>query len=313
MSVEQTRRHSLELLGVEAVGVAAAERVVDLAVKDISPNPFQPRTDFPAETIKELADSVKAHGLQQPIIVRQAGRPAAPGGKAAGAAYQLVAGERRLRAHQYAGLKTIRAVVRDVQDKQLLALALVENIHREDLSLMDRAVSFCRFRDELCGRKTEAAAARLGISRASGFNYAKIGDAPEELRKAIAKNGLDTRGAKFLLGLHEKVTKEQPQKLEDFETAIFKEPIGFNALKELHEKYFPTAEKPAVVEADRAGAKAPEKSGSPEEGFWRTVGGGYRLKLELEPYASTNDLRKAARAAEKFFKAAGFKKVKIEP
>ena len=103
------------LLGVNASGVAAAERVVDIPVTDIRPNPEQPRKDFPPESLLELGQSIKDKGLQQPIVVRLLA-----GQDHEKPSYELVMGERRLRASQAVGLKTIRAIVRNVPDDDLL-------------------------------------------------------------------------------------------------------------------------------------------------------------------------------------------------
>ncbi|MDO8715198.1 MAG: ParB/RepB/Spo0J family partition protein, partial [Dehalococcoidales bacterium] len=177
---ESTRRGSLNLLGIEAGGIPAAERVIEIPVSSVRPNPHQPRRQFPQESLLELAGSIKAHGLQQPIIVRLLKLPAAAGGAAAGPAYELIVGERRLRAHQLAGLKVIRAILRSVADDHLLRLAIVENIHREDLPFMDRAVAFCRFKDQFHAGKVEPASEDLKISRRTGFNYSKLGTAEPE-------------------------------------------------------------------------------------------------------------------------------------
>ena len=187
------RRSSVSLLGLELAGAAAAERVVELPVEQIRPNPEQPRRDFPAESLRELSDSIKDHGLQQPIIVREV-RDA----QGAVIAHELIAGERRLRAHQIAGLKVVKAIVRRVDDVELLRLALVENLHREDLSALDRAMSFCRFRDMFHKGNVEQAAVALKVARSVGFSLAKIGEAPEAVRQVIKRDDLDARASELL-------------------------------------------------------------------------------------------------------------------
>jgi len=197
------------ILGMNAAGPAAVERVLEIPVTAIRPNPDQPRKDFPPESILELGQSIKNKGLQQPVVVRLvAGRD-----HDEKPAYELIIGERRLRASQAVGLKTIRAIVRDVSDDDLLRLAMVENIHREDLSLLDRAAAFCNFADRFHRGKVEPAAADLKISRATGFRYKLIGSADPKYQALIKTNDLDVRGSNFLLSLAEKVAKKHPDKV----------------------------------------------------------------------------------------------------
>lgn len=304
------------LLGVNAAGVAAAERVVDIPVTAIRSNPDQPRKDFPPESLLELGQSIKDKGLQQPIIVRAVAQPAAPGGADAGPAYELIMGERRLRASQAVGLKTIRAIVREIQDHDMLRLAIVENVHRENLSLLDRAAAFCIFSERYHNSKVDPAAADLKISRRTGYNYSKIGSADPRFKELIAKNDLDVRGSLFLIGTRDRVAKEQPDKLEAFDAAVTAAPIGFASLKELHDRHFPEDVKTREAAAEKADARthaavpAPDKAHGP---FWKTE---TELRLDLRlpreaGEASKAELRSAAAAAEKFFRAAGCRNVKI--
>ncbi len=302
---ENTRRGSLNLLGIEAAGIPAVERIIEIPVSAVRPNPHQPRRQFPQESLQELAGSIKAHGLQQPVIVRQL-KQTDHGGTAP--AYQLVAGERRLRAHELAGLKIIRAIVRATADEQLLRLSIVENIHREDLPFMDRALAFCRFKDQFHAGKVEAAAEDLKISRRTGFNYSKIGSAEPDFQKLIVKNDLDVRSSSLLLNLADKVAKELPKKTEAFKKAVHTGELGLPALNTLQAKYFPASVKEDPKPA--AAAKTPHTPGPAtiKTDPFRKTETEVVLELRFNPAKKPDTKLRAqwAKAARQFFKAAGF-------
>ncbi|MHB0996084.1 MAG: ParB/RepB/Spo0J family partition protein [Elusimicrobiales bacterium] len=309
---ESIRRGSLNLLGIEAAGIPAVERIIEIPVSAIRPNPHQPRRQFPQESLQELAGSIKAHGLQQPVIVRQV-KQTDHGGAAP--VYQLVAGERRLRAHELAGLKVIRAIVRATADEQLLRLSIVENIHREDLPFMDRALAFCRFKDQFHAGKVEAAAEDLKISRRTGFNYSKIGSAEPDFQKLIVKNDLDVRSSNLLLNLADKVAKELPKKTEAFKKAVHTGELGFPALNTLQAKYFPASVKEDTRPA-AAAVKTAHTSGAAaiKTDPFRKTETEVVLELRFHPGKKPDTKLRAqwAKAAKQFFKAAGFTTVELE-
>lgn len=307
---ESARRGSLNLLGIEAAGIPAVERIIEIPVSAVQPNPHQPRRQFPQESLQELAGSIKAHGLQQPVIVRQL----KPAGHAVTPAYQLVAGERRLRAHELAGLKVIRAIVRETADEQLLRLSIVENIHREDLPFMDRALAFCRFKNQFHAGKVEAAAEDLKISRRTGFNYSKIGSAEPEYQTLIVKNDLDVRSSNLLLNLADKVAKELPKKTEAFKKAVHAGGLGLPALNTLQAKYFPDsvkepAAKPATAPQHTPGAAVIQAAAPFHKTEKEIV-----LELRFDPRKKPDAKLRAqwAKAAKQFFKAAGFTTVELK-
>jgi ParB family chromosome partitioning protein len=308
---DASRRSSLELLGLEVAGTAAAERVLELPVTAISPNPHQPRKEFPEESLKELATSIQEHGLQNPIVVRQAIQTAAGDGGHQGPTYQLLSGERRLRAHQLAGLKTIRAIIRPIDESQMLRLALVENIHREDLSVLDRATAFCRFKDEFHSGKVEAAAEGLKISRRTGFNYAKIGAADKRYIDVIASHGLDTRDAIQLLTLREKIAKETPSKLEAFEARLAKRGVSEGGgIAGLQQEFFPEASGP---KDDRKSTKTDATKSAAPWGYWNDEKSfGLRIAVKKSEELTQKQKQSFAQQAEKFFKQIGAKKVTIQ-
>ncbi|MBN1342912.1 MAG: ParB/RepB/Spo0J family partition protein [Phycisphaerae bacterium] len=161
----------------------------ELPVRAITPNPHQPRTDFDPERLEELAASIRATGVIQPIVVRPSGT-----------GYQLVAGERRWRATQQAGLSTIPAVVREVSDQQMVEFALIENIQREDLNPLDRAVGYKQCCDRF-GLTAESLAGHLGEDRSTVANYIRLLELPEAVQQLLRGGALSMGHARCLLGL----------------------------------------------------------------------------------------------------------------
>lgn len=174
----------------EPTAVVAEQGPLQLAVQQIRPNPFQPRRALPPEQLKALADSIRTSGLLQPIVVRDAG----------GSVYELIAGERRWRAAQLAGLTRIPVVVREATNEQMLELALVENIFREDLNAIDRALAYRRYRDEF-GLTAEEVASRLGEDRTTVTNYLRLLELPSEVKDLVAEGKLSMGNARCLLAL----------------------------------------------------------------------------------------------------------------
>jgi len=157
----------------------------------IDANPLQPRTHFDDATLKELAQSIETHGVVQPILLRRKyGR------------YELVAGERRWRAAQMAGLDRIPAVIRDVPDNDLLELALIENIQREDLNPIEEAQAYKKLIDAV-GLTQESLAVRVGRDRSYITNYLRLLRLPDDLQRLVAEGKLSTGHARTLLGLEQ--------------------------------------------------------------------------------------------------------------
>ena len=167
--------------------------VQDLDIGVISPNPFQPRHDIAGAEFDELVASIRRHGVLQPIVTRPAN-----GG------YQIVAGERRLRAAQAAGLTTIPAVVREISDREALEVALVENLRREDLNPMERARAYLRLTSEF-GLTQDEMADAIGGSRPSVSNTMRLLDLPEEVQKAIDQGRLTEGHGRALLAVPDRV------------------------------------------------------------------------------------------------------------
>ena len=156
----------------------------------LEPNPFQPRSAMDAGRLEELAASLKESGMVQPILVR----------RVSGERYQIIAGERRWRAAQKAGLAAVPVVVRDVPDDRLLELALVENIQRQELTALEEAVAFQRLHDEL--RLTqEDIARRVGRDRSTIANTVRLLRLPREIRELLGAGTLDAGHGRALLAL----------------------------------------------------------------------------------------------------------------
>jgi ParB family chromosome partitioning protein len=168
----------------------AAESVSTMEINTIRPNPYQPRTEFDSKEIESLSESLKKDGLLQPVVVRPAGA----------GFYQLVAGERRWRAAKLAGLARIPVVVRQVEDKKMLELAIVENIQRRDLNPMEKARAFKQLMT-LHSWTQEQAADALGMARPTVANFLRLLELPLEAQDAVVKGAITMGHARALLAV----------------------------------------------------------------------------------------------------------------
>ena len=166
-----------------------ASAAQELLIKNIAANPYQPRCNFDEEKLQELAASIKEFGVVQPVVVRKKGR-----------SYELVAGERRLRAAGLAGLTKVPAIVKDYDDAKMMEIALIENIQRHDLNPIEEAQGLRRLMQEF-KLTQEQTAEKVGRSRSAVTNILRLLNLPEQVQKQII-NGVLTMGqAKQLLGL----------------------------------------------------------------------------------------------------------------
>jgi ParB family chromosome partitioning protein len=168
---------------------ALAISLQQLSVKAVVPNPYQPRGTIEDAELAGLADSIKTTGLVQPVIVRPAGDK-----------YQLIAGERRLRAAILAGLETIPAMVRQAGEEEMLELALIENIHRSDLNPLERAEGYLAYLNRFSITQSEAAE-RLGEDRSVLANYLRLLELPNEIKEMLTERRLSMGHARALLAL----------------------------------------------------------------------------------------------------------------
>jgi ParB family chromosome partitioning protein len=170
---------------VETASAGLEQVPVDL----IDPNPFQPRSAFPEETLRELAESIRSSGVLQPILVRRVD------GK-----YQLIAGERRLRAARMAGLQAVPVVIRDLGDRETLELAVTENVMREDLNPIEVAHAYDSLQERF-QLSHEEIAARIGINRSTVSNTLRLLGLPEQIQNMVANGDVSAGHARALLGL----------------------------------------------------------------------------------------------------------------
>lgn len=161
-----------------------------LPIEQIEANPFQPRTEFDQQALQELADSIRVHGLIQPITVR----------RLHDRAYQLISGERRFRASQMAGLTEIPAYVRIADDQQMLEMALIENIQRQDLNAIEIAISYQRLKEE-CSLTDEQLSERVGKQRSTITNYLRLLKLPVDIQQAIKNGSISMGHARALAGV----------------------------------------------------------------------------------------------------------------
>ncbi|HZD18634.1 MAG TPA: ParB/RepB/Spo0J family partition protein [Actinomycetota bacterium] len=178
--------------GLSALIPGAVEEgaaLLEVPVEAVAPNPRQPRTSFEDEALGALAVSIQEVGVLQPIVVRRVGQ-----------GFELIAGERRLRAAKRAGLATIPAVVRESDDAESLREALIENIHREDLNPIELAEAFRELLEEL-GLKQETLAERLGVSRSHIANTIRLLQLPSEVQQVLAERKIQAGHGRTLLSL----------------------------------------------------------------------------------------------------------------
>jgi ParB family chromosome partitioning protein len=176
--------------------VLAGDRLASLPLDLLQRGKFQPRVDMRTETLSELADSIKTQGLVQPILVRPVG------GRNPGESqrYEIIAGERRWRAAQMAGLAEIPAVIRDVPDEKAVSMALIENIQREDLNPLEEAGALLRLIEEF-GLTHQAAAEAVGRSRAAVSNLLRLMELADEVKELLEQRRIEMGHARALLGL----------------------------------------------------------------------------------------------------------------
>jgi len=178
------------IIGADLVSeVSDRPRAVEIPVDRLSPNPFQPRRSFTEEGLEQLADSIRHHGILQPIVVRPSGD-----------GYQLIAGERRWRAAQIAGLQRIPAVVRELDDPGMVQVALIENLQREDLNPIEEASAYRRLMDEF-NMTQEQLSSAIGRSRPAIANAVRLLNLPEAIQRAVEERKLSEGHARCLLAI----------------------------------------------------------------------------------------------------------------
>ncbi|PKP36130.1 MAG: chromosome partitioning protein ParB, partial [Bacteroidetes bacterium HGW-Bacteroidetes-15] len=208
-----------------------SELVNEIDVEKIKANPFQPRTSFDEEALQELADSIRELGIIQPLTVRSVD-----------GVYQLISGERRLRAAKLAGLKTVPAYIRTANDQGMLEMALVENIQREDLDAIEVAISYQRLIDE-CKLTHDNLSERVGKKRTTVTNYLRLLRLPAEIQLGIKDRKLGMGHARTLISL-----EDSSAQIKIFKK-ILSEDLSVRKTEELVRKYSKSPETQTQVDS----------------------------------------------------------------
>ena len=219
---------------IDNTSSSATTGTAKIEVKEIRPNPYQPRKEFDEEGLRELADSIKENGVFQPILVRKSL-----------SGYELVAGERRLRATKLAGLKEIPVIIKDFNDQQMMEISLLENIQRKDLSPIEEANAYSQLIKKL-NYTQEQLAKRIGKSRANISNLMRLLTLPQEVQDMVSKGKLSYGQARTLLAL------DSQDKIVDLAKRCVKEDLSVRELEKLTQK--PSKKNPG---------KTPSKSKDP--------------------------------------------------
>ncbi len=214
----------------------SGEREAMLAVDKLTQNPLQPRISIGEDGIRQLSESIRNHGMLQPIAVRRRG-----------AGYQIIAGERRWRAAKAAGLTKVPVIIREASDEQMLELALIENLQREDLNAIDRAKAYQQFCSRF-GLSAEQVAARVGEDRSTVANYLRLLDLSDSLQDLVASGKISMGHARCLLSTPDVIER---QRLAD---AIQRHDMSVRALEEVMRRGRELRENP-TASAHRAAAQ----------------------------------------------------------
>ncbi len=197
-------------------GSESLEDLQLIEIDAIEPNPYQPRRKFSEQELKELAESIKANGLLQPIIVRQIGEDR----------YQIVAGERRWRACRIAGLTRIPAIVKDLEDSEILQLALIENLQREDLNPVEEALAYKQLIDKFGFTQSEIAQI-IGKDRATIANTLRLLNLSERVLEMLREGKISEGHARVLLRI------DDPQKQEEIALKVIEEGLSVRQLEKI--------------------------------------------------------------------------------
>lgn len=177
---------------IPSLSVNDDDKVLELSLRELRPNPYQPRKHFDEQSIQELAESIKQHGIIQPIIVRNVLK-----------GYEIVAGERRYRAAQQLGLTHIPAVIRNFLDQQVMEIALVENLQRENLNAIELAVAYQALMNQFALTQEELSV-KVGKSRSHIANFLRLLQLPKEVKEYVSRGTLSMGHARAIVGLKDK-------------------------------------------------------------------------------------------------------------
>ncbi len=228
--METNRRRALgmgleELFGAEVldmdsleekiVNTTPKEEIENINISEIRANPYQPRKNFDPKTLEELASSIKEHGVFQPIIVKKSIR-----------GYELIAGERRVRASQLAGLETVPAIIREFNDEEMMEIALLENLQREDLNPIEEAIAYVRLM-ETKGLSQDQLAQKLGKTRSYVTNMIGLLNLPDSVKELVIQRKLPATHARTLSKMKDE------QKVIELADRVINEGLTTSVLEEL--------------------------------------------------------------------------------
>ncbi|WP_426333822.1 ParB/RepB/Spo0J family partition protein [Paenibacillus silvae] len=182
---------------IPSLSINDDDKVVEIPISQLRANPYQPRKAFDEEAIHELAESIRQHGVIQPIIVRPVLR-----------GYEIIAGERRFRASQYCGNATVPAVVRTFNDQQVMEIALIENLQRENLNAMEVAVAYQGLMDQFSLTQEELSV-KVGKSRSHIANFLRLLSLPEEVKEHVSRGTLSMGHARAIVGVKDESLVKQ--------------------------------------------------------------------------------------------------------
>jgi len=182
---------------IPSLSINDDDKIVEISLNQLRANPYQPRKEFKEEAIHELAESIRQHGVIQPIIVRSVIK-----------GYEIIAGERRFRASQYCGKATIPAVVRNFTDQQVMEIALIENLQRENLNAMEIAVAYQGLMEQYALTQEELSL-KVGKSRSHIANFLRLLSLPEEVKDYVSRGTLSMGHARAVVGIKDPVVIKQ--------------------------------------------------------------------------------------------------------
>ena len=224
----------------ETVSGDPQARVREVPVGQVSPNPYQPRTLFDPIKLEELVSSIREHGVLQPILVREVGHER----------FQIVAGERRFRAAQAAGLEQVPAIVKECNERDLLEMAVVENVQREDIGPMEASRAYRRMIDEF-GMTQETVSQRVGKSRSSVANVLRLLDLPFDVQDSLERGEISEGHGKALLKL-----RDEPELLNRAWQRTLQNQLSVRATEKVVEEMLAPSASAGAETSDKAAASA---------------------------------------------------------
>ncbi|WP_108672271.1 ParB/RepB/Spo0J family partition protein [Peribacillus acanthi] len=259
------------------------DAVIEISIKELRPNPYQPRKLFKAEAIEELKESILQHGILQPIIAKKSVK-----------GYEIVVGERRFRAAKAAGLKKVPVVVRDLTSQQMMELAVLENLQREDLTPIEEAIAYQSLLDKLSLTQEELAK-RLGKSRPHITNHIRLLSLPIDIQDLISEGKISMGHGRALLGLKKKT------QLKLIVDKIVKEELNVRQLEHLIQQINTNVSRETVKKPVKKDVFIREQEESLRERFGTTVTITQKKKkgkIEIE-FFSPEDLNRILELLEK--------------